>query len=105
MNRASNPSLSPFGSNIEAFLTHGLDQWRWRLLAGRAVGLLGMPGPAEAPTLWGGNSGLVGPGPRERSLLDHLTQESNAGRQRRVPGPKVDAKRLTTRGPGPQGVI
>jgi hypothetical protein len=33
----------------------------------------------EAPALWGGNSGSVGPGPREGSLLDHLTPESNAG--------------------------
>jgi len=49
----------------------------------------------------GGKSGSVGPGPRERSLLDHLTQESNAGRQRRVPGPKVDATRLTTRALAP----
>ena len=30
-----------------------------------------------------------GPGPRERSLLDHLTHESNARPQRRVPGAKA----------------
>jgi len=55
---------------------------RWRLLAGRAVGLLllghGTTINFEAPALRGSNRGPVGPGPREGPWDRNLTQESNA---------------------------
>src|SRR5260370_39758104 len=54
---------------------------RWRLLAGRAVGLLllghGTTINFEEPALRGSNRGPVGPGPREGPWDRNLTQESN----------------------------
>src|SRR5207244_2761225 len=57
-----------------------LDRWRQRLLAGRAVGLLGHVEPitSEAPAPSGLRITDQGPGPRE-AHSDSPTPESNAG--------------------------